>query len=192
MGNWQILEKLYNPNHIVIGYELAKLSSIQLLLRDAAAMDSIDRLYEIFSCYYGSHTDVIFPYLQFLRKKVQACFVKDQLTWLIQFNLRISDLFVFIQWLQSFGNFFPRLATTQILLPILHVFIQFPDFLGHIFELQEWYLNTSFMIKGEKYEFPHWIIPTTGQTKLSKWEKCFEDKRNETMKQKTKGNNPRR
>ncbi|KAK9913904.1 hypothetical protein M0R45_037708 [Rubus argutus] len=65
----QILENLYNPNHIVIGYELAKLSSIQLLLGDTAAMDSIDRLYEIFSCYYGSHTDVIFPYLQLLRKR---------------------------------------------------------------------------------------------------------------------------
>ncbi|KAI5349160.1 hypothetical protein L3X38_002047 [Prunus dulcis] len=33
----EILEKLYNPNHIVIGYELVKLSSIQLSLGECAA-----------------------------------------------------------------------------------------------------------------------------------------------------------
>ncbi|KAL6131750.1 hypothetical protein ACLB2K_070123 [Fragaria x ananassa] len=65
----EILEKLYNCNHIVVGYELVKLSSIQLSLRDSGAVDSIDRLYQIFSCYYGSHTDVIFPDLQFLRRE---------------------------------------------------------------------------------------------------------------------------
>ncbi|PRQ59689.1 putative chromatin remodeling SET family [Rosa chinensis] len=76
----EILEKLYNLNHIVIGYELVKLSSIQLSLRDSGAVDSIDRLYQIFSCYYGSHTDVIFPDLQFLRKEGKTYFAKYQLT----------------------------------------------------------------------------------------------------------------
>ncbi|BFG23033.1 hypothetical protein CerSpe_093070 [Prunus speciosa] len=38
-----ILEKLYNPNHIVIGCEHVKLSSIQLSLGDCAAVDSINR-----------------------------------------------------------------------------------------------------------------------------------------------------
>ncbi|KAI5346735.1 hypothetical protein L3X38_014614 [Prunus dulcis] len=33
----EIQEKLYNPNHIVIGYELVKLSSIQLSLSNCAA-----------------------------------------------------------------------------------------------------------------------------------------------------------
>ncbi|ONI27939.1 hypothetical protein PRUPE_1G112300 [Prunus persica] len=50
-----ILEKLYNHNHIVIGYELVKLSSIQLSLGDCAAVDSINRPCDIFSCYYGSY-----------------------------------------------------------------------------------------------------------------------------------------
>ncbi|XP_008234145.1 PREDICTED: SET and MYND domain-containing protein 4 [Prunus mume] len=75
----EILEKLYNPNHIVIGYELVKLSSIQLSLGDCAAVDSINRLCDIFSCYYGSHTYKIFPYLQFLkRREKQTSSLKHQ------------------------------------------------------------------------------------------------------------------
>ncbi|KAL6291260.1 hypothetical protein ACE6H2_008770 [Prunus campanulata] len=50
----EIVEKLYNPNHNVMGYELVKLSSIQLSLGDCAAVDSINRPCDIFSCYYGS------------------------------------------------------------------------------------------------------------------------------------------
>ncbi|ONI27940.1 hypothetical protein PRUPE_1G112400 [Prunus persica] len=57
----EILEKLYNPNHIVIGYELVKLSSIQLSLGECAAVDSINRPCDIFSCYYGSYIQD-FPY----------------------------------------------------------------------------------------------------------------------------------
>ncbi|TQD98591.1 hypothetical protein C1H46_015839 [Malus baccata] len=76
----EILEKLYNPNHIVIGYELVKLSSLQLSLGDRAAADSINRLYQIFSCYYGSHTYVIFPYLRFLRREKHISSLEDQLT----------------------------------------------------------------------------------------------------------------
>lgn len=75
----EILEKLYNPNHIVIGYELVKLSSIQLSLGDSGAVDSINRLCDIFSCYYGSHTYKIFPYLQFLkRREKQTSSLKHQ------------------------------------------------------------------------------------------------------------------
>ncbi|XP_008234177.1 PREDICTED: uncharacterized protein LOC103333162 [Prunus mume] len=70
---------LYNPNHIVIGYELVKLSSIQLSLGDCAAVDSINRPCDIFSCYYGSHTYKIFPYLQFLkRREKQTSSLKHQ------------------------------------------------------------------------------------------------------------------
>ncbi|KAH0979292.1 hypothetical protein GBA52_006469 [Prunus armeniaca] len=76
---YMILEKLYNPNHIVIGYELVKLSSIQLSLGDSGAVDSINRLCDIFSCYYGSHTYKIFPYLQFLkRREKQTSSLKHQ------------------------------------------------------------------------------------------------------------------
>ncbi|GAV70275.1 TPR_1 domain-containing protein/TPR_10 domain-containing protein/TPR_11 domain-containing protein [Cephalotus follicularis] len=65
----KILEKLYDPNHVVIGYELVKLSSIQLSLGDSSVVDSIDRLSAIFSRYYGSHVDIVFPYLQSLQKE---------------------------------------------------------------------------------------------------------------------------
>ncbi|KAL5733075.1 hypothetical protein ACOSQ2_032767 [Xanthoceras sorbifolium] len=64
----EILGKLYGHNHIVIGYELVKLSSIQLSLGDCDAVDSINRLDAIFKCYYGSHADVMFQFLQALRK----------------------------------------------------------------------------------------------------------------------------
>ncbi|XP_034703875.1 SET and MYND domain-containing protein 4 isoform X2 [Vitis riparia] len=65
----EILEKLYGSNHIVIGYELMKLSSIQLSLGDTAAMKSISRLAAIFSWYYGPHADMMFPYLGSLQRE---------------------------------------------------------------------------------------------------------------------------
>ncbi|XVF41271.1 hypothetical protein PTKIN_Ptkin01aG0267200 [Pterospermum kingtungense] len=65
----EILEKLYGPSHIVIGYELVKLSSIQLSLGDCTAVDNINRLSAIFSNYYGQHADIIFPYLSFLERE---------------------------------------------------------------------------------------------------------------------------
>ncbi|XWS65654.1 hypothetical protein CRYUN_Cryun05aG0132200 [Craigia yunnanensis] len=65
----EILEKLYGPNHIVIGYELVKLSSIQLSLGDCTAVDNINRLSMIFSKYYGPHGGIIFPYLLFLERE---------------------------------------------------------------------------------------------------------------------------
>lgn len=65
----EILEKLYGSNHIVIGYELMKLSSIQLSLGDTAAMKSISRLAAIFSWYYGPHADMMFPYLGSLKRE---------------------------------------------------------------------------------------------------------------------------
>ncbi|KAF5467558.1 hypothetical protein F2P56_017372 [Juglans regia] len=66
----EILEKLYGPNHIVIGYELVKLSSIQLSMGDRTAVKNINRVSEIFSRYYGSHADKMFPYLQPLQGKL--------------------------------------------------------------------------------------------------------------------------
>ncbi|XP_057743124.1 uncharacterized protein LOC130961323 [Arachis stenosperma] len=64
----KILEKLYHPDDIVIAYELVKLCSIQLSVGDGSAMDSINRIGDIFSCYYGLHADLVFPYLQYLRR----------------------------------------------------------------------------------------------------------------------------
>ncbi|XP_041008260.1 uncharacterized protein LOC121252549 isoform X11 [Juglans microcarpa x Juglans regia] len=66
----EILEKLYGPNHIVIGYELVKLSSLQLSMGDRTAVKNINRVSEIFSRYYGSHADKVFPYLQPLQGKL--------------------------------------------------------------------------------------------------------------------------
>ncbi|PON71106.1 N-terminal acetyltransferase A, auxiliary subunit [Parasponia andersonii] len=67
----EILEKLYTRDHIVIGHELVKLSSMQLALRDSTAIDTVNRLDKIFSCYYGSHAKTIFPHLQLLQEETQ-------------------------------------------------------------------------------------------------------------------------
>ncbi|CAK9145871.1 unnamed protein product [Ilex paraguariensis] len=64
-----ILEKLYEPNHLVIGNELLKLASIQLALGDPSAVHSIKRADAIFSRYYGPHANVIFPHLQDLKRE---------------------------------------------------------------------------------------------------------------------------
>ncbi|XP_061356654.1 histone-lysine N-methyltransferase ASHR1 isoform X2 [Gastrolobium bilobum] len=72
----QILEKLYDPDDIVIAYELVKLSSIQLSLDDGAAVDSISRIGDIFSRFYGLHADLVFPYLQYLRREIENFSVK--------------------------------------------------------------------------------------------------------------------
>ncbi|XP_057949384.1 uncharacterized protein LOC131144640 isoform X2 [Malania oleifera] len=65
----KILERLYGPNDITIGYELVKLASIQLSMGDSTASVSVDRMSEIFSCFYGSHADTMFPYLQHLKEE---------------------------------------------------------------------------------------------------------------------------
>ncbi|KAK7282465.1 hypothetical protein RIF29_11271 [Crotalaria pallida] len=62
----KILEKLYDHDDIVIAYELVKFSSIQLSLGDGGAVDSISRIADIFSRYYGLHADLVFPYLRYL------------------------------------------------------------------------------------------------------------------------------
>lgn len=67
----QILEKLYDTDDIVIAYELLKLSSIQLSLDDGTAVDSINRIDDIFSHHYGLHADLVFPYLQYLRREIK-------------------------------------------------------------------------------------------------------------------------
>ncbi|KAJ0045831.1 hypothetical protein Pint_05246 [Pistacia integerrima] len=64
----EILEKLYEHNHIAIGYELVKLSSIQLSLGDRNVVDNINQLEAIFLRYYGSQADTMFPNLQSLRE----------------------------------------------------------------------------------------------------------------------------
>lgn len=66
----QILEKIYDPDDIVIAYELVKLSSVQLYLGDNSAVNSIGRIGAIFSRYYGLHADLVFPYLQYLRREI--------------------------------------------------------------------------------------------------------------------------
>ncbi|PHT86901.1 hypothetical protein T459_09007 [Capsicum annuum] len=63
----QILEKLYDANHIAIGNELIKLASLQILMGNSAASNSISRITAIFSRYYGSHADDIYPYLRLLK-----------------------------------------------------------------------------------------------------------------------------
>ncbi|KAJ1387499.1 Tetratricopeptide-like helical domain superfamily [Sesbania bispinosa] len=72
----QILEKLYDPDDIVIAYELVKLSSIQLSLDDVTVVDSISRIGDIFSCYYGLHANLVFPCLQYLRREIENFSVK--------------------------------------------------------------------------------------------------------------------
>lgn len=64
----KILQTLYDPDHIVIGYELVKLASIQLSLDDPAAVDSTNHLGLIFARYFGPHVDFIVPYQQFLKR----------------------------------------------------------------------------------------------------------------------------
>ncbi|KAL3341809.1 hypothetical protein AABB24_026035 [Solanum stoloniferum] len=68
----QILEKLYGVNHIVIGNELIKLASLQILVGDSAASGSISRISAILSRYYGSHADEIYPYLRHLKGRQDA------------------------------------------------------------------------------------------------------------------------
>ncbi|KAJ9167327.1 hypothetical protein P3X46_021990 [Hevea brasiliensis] len=65
----KILEMLYGNDHIAIGYELVKLSTIQLSLGDPHAADAINRLGLIFVRYHGSHSNVVFPYLQTLKRE---------------------------------------------------------------------------------------------------------------------------
>ncbi|PIN26923.1 Histone-lysine N-methyltransferase [Handroanthus impetiginosus] len=66
----EILEKLYGENHIVIGNELMKLASIQLSMGlKTAIADSTSRMLTIFSRYYGSHADIMFPHLQYLKRE---------------------------------------------------------------------------------------------------------------------------
>ncbi|KAK4433451.1 Stress-induced-phosphoprotein 1 [Sesamum alatum] len=65
----KILQKLYGEDHIVIGNELIKLASIQLSMGRKSTADNMNRMVAIFSRYYGSHSDIMFPYLQFLKRE---------------------------------------------------------------------------------------------------------------------------
>ncbi|XP_039138361.1 uncharacterized protein LOC120275740 isoform X2 [Dioscorea cayenensis subsp. rotundata] len=67
----EILKKLFRRNHIVIGNELIKLSSIQISAGDrAAALSVIKRIEEIFSLYYGSHLVNVCPHVVRLQEEV--------------------------------------------------------------------------------------------------------------------------
>ncbi|KMT17392.1 hypothetical protein BVRB_2g038470 isoform A [Beta vulgaris subsp. vulgaris] len=66
----EILKKLYSPGHIALGNELIKLSSLQLALGNAAAADTVNQMDTIFSNYYGRHAELMFPYLQNLKREV--------------------------------------------------------------------------------------------------------------------------
>ncbi|XP_028782323.1 uncharacterized protein LOC114738435 isoform X2 [Neltuma alba] len=68
-----ILQKLYDPDDIVIAFELVKLCSIQISMGDKTALESINRICGIFSRYYGLHAQSLFPYLQYLRKRLGIC-----------------------------------------------------------------------------------------------------------------------
>ncbi|KAL7107461.1 hypothetical protein ACP275_06G056100 [Erythranthe tilingii] len=68
----EILEKLYGENHIVIGNELIKLASIQLSNGLKSGADNTSRTVAIFSRYYGSHADNIFPHLRYLRREAST------------------------------------------------------------------------------------------------------------------------
>ncbi|XP_054788195.1 uncharacterized protein LOC129294093 isoform X3 [Prosopis cineraria] len=62
----EILEKLYDPDDIVIAFELVKLCSIQICMGDKTALESISRICDVFSRYYGLHARSVFPYLKCL------------------------------------------------------------------------------------------------------------------------------
>ncbi|GAB4827732.1 hypothetical protein Ancab_034618 [Ancistrocladus abbreviatus] len=72
----KILKKLYNPNHIAIGNELVKLSSLQLSLSDFAAVDTMNQLNAIVSRYYGPHADMMFPYLNYLKEEAHKLVIE--------------------------------------------------------------------------------------------------------------------
>ncbi|PKI76469.1 SET and MYND domain-containing protein 4 [Punica granatum] len=66
----EILEKLYGPDHIAIGYELLKLLSIKMGSGYLTHPEIADRLGMIFNSYYGPHADKLFPYLRSLRREI--------------------------------------------------------------------------------------------------------------------------
>ncbi|CAI0440720.1 unnamed protein product [Linum tenue] len=65
----KILEVLYGNDHIVIGYELIKLATIQLSLDDPEVAKTITRLEKIFLRYFGAHANLVLPYLETLKKE---------------------------------------------------------------------------------------------------------------------------
>lgn len=65
----QILEKLYGESHIAIGNELIKLASIQFSMGQKISSDYTTRIVAIFSRYYGSHAEIMFPHVHYLQKE---------------------------------------------------------------------------------------------------------------------------
>lgn len=64
----QILEKLYGESHIAIANELIKLASIQFSMGQEISSDYTTRIIAIFSQYYGSHAEIMFPHVHYLKK----------------------------------------------------------------------------------------------------------------------------
>ncbi|EPS62414.1 hypothetical protein M569_12375, partial [Genlisea aurea] len=63
-ASFEILEALHGKDHIIVGNELIKLSSVQHFVGPAAsAAESISRLRAIFSRHYGSHANLLLPHL---------------------------------------------------------------------------------------------------------------------------------
>ncbi|CAH8278340.1 unnamed protein product [Arabidopsis lyrata] len=66
----EILKRLYEDEHVVIGNEMVKLASIQLASGDrSGAWDTTKSLSQIFSKYYGSHAETLFSYLPCLKQE---------------------------------------------------------------------------------------------------------------------------
>ncbi|KAL6532980.1 hypothetical protein OROMI_027092 [Orobanche minor] len=63
----EILKTLYGENHIVVGNELIKLASIRHSMDQKITANETSQMVEIFSRYYGSHADMIFPHLRYLK-----------------------------------------------------------------------------------------------------------------------------
>ncbi|XP_041995450.1 histone-lysine N-methyltransferase SMYD3-like isoform X2 [Salvia splendens] len=68
-ASFEILEKLYGESHIAIGNELIKLASIQFSMGQEISSDYTTRIVAIFSRYYGSHAEIMFPYVRYLKKE---------------------------------------------------------------------------------------------------------------------------
>ncbi|GFP89400.1 histone-lysine n-methyltransferase smyd3 [Phtheirospermum japonicum] len=68
----EILETLYGENHIVVANELIKLASIQHSMGQKSASSDTNQMVEIFYRYYGSHADIIFPHLRYLKSEADC------------------------------------------------------------------------------------------------------------------------
>lgn len=65
----QILERLYNSDHIVVANELVKLVSIALMLNKyECAKKNLARINHVFTTHYGGNYAKMFPYLRSMQE----------------------------------------------------------------------------------------------------------------------------